>query len=173
MRLRFYYFFYFRLSRLLIKMSKPINMLTRPIATSLIWLQDNALPATYSQLVIPPSKLILLLNQYPFTISKKLFAIINSKKIQRIFSYLLILLHLAIILKWLLDQWLYPVKPTPPTWKFVLMYYCAVLFATGVVVGAKYTIHNNETVLMLNSALHIEQEFMIQGGLAIKVGESE
>ncbi|OXA49295.1 hypothetical protein Fcan01_15678 [Folsomia candida] len=87
----------------------------------------------------------------------------NSNKSRRTFLYFLIILHLMVILKWLLDQWLYPVNPPPETWKFVLMYYCLILFVTSVVIVAKYTIHNNETIFLLNSALQIEQDVMVQG----------
>ncbi|OXA54308.1 hypothetical protein Fcan01_11276, partial [Folsomia candida] len=133
------------------------------------WTRDLLLPSSNIPLVLNLSKMTIFLNQLPIKLNRGKFVLPNLTKCQRLVAILTILLHLVVVLKWVLDQWLYPTRPPSPTWKFVLMYYFITLFAAI----AAFIVHVNflkeETVFLLNSALQIEQDSNMKGNCIVHI----
>lgn len=127
------------------------------------WLRDWYAPSSYIPLVVRLAKWSLLLNQFPFTIHGKNFVIVTSRKFQRVSAILVLLLHLFVSLTWVIDQSRYPSNPPAPTWKFVLMYYCITVYASLVIFIITCSVRKEETVLLLNSAVQVEQNFISKG----------
>lgn len=98
-------------------------------------------------------------------IKKDQFVITNSKTCRLIVSNLIILLHLGVALKWVLEQWLNPVNPYPPIWKFVFIYYCITLFTACVLFVIHFSLLKKETISLLNSGIHVEQTVNSKGEL--------
>lgn len=103
----------------------------------------------------------------PLKISKKQFVITNSPK--GLASTVVIVLHLAVVLKWFLAQWLNVTSPPSPTWNFVLMYYYLTLFSAVLVIIVHFKLVKEELVLLLNSALRVDQDYNEKGEFISKV----
>lgn len=135
-----------------------------------------SLPSSNIPLVLSLSKLALFINQFPFTLTctREKFVLTNSKKYQRLWSTLGVLLHWSVALKWVLNQWIYPSNPPSPIWKFVLMYYFIILLAADVAFVIHLSLLKDETIFLLNSSIQLEQAFkgqIIKNTLVIHYGK--
>ncbi|OXA54299.1 hypothetical protein Fcan01_11279 [Folsomia candida] len=131
------------------------------------WTRHLPLPSSNIPLVLNLSKMAIFLHQLPFQLIKGKFMITNSTKYHRLTAILAIVLHLLVVLKWVLDQWLYPPRPAPPIWKYVLMYYFITLFAAIAAFIVHVTVLKKETIFLLNSALQIEQNSKSKGNYIV------
>lgn len=142
---------------------KSIKMVNAtPLFTSL---RDVLIPGSNVTPVLTLSKVILLLpNPLLFSINENQFATTNSKRYQRVSSTLVILLHLAVTLKWRLGQWVYPDNQSPiSTWKLVYIYYCITLYVAVLIFIGHLAFLKEETIALLNSAMQMEREVNAKG----------
>lgn len=108
----------------------------RIMAALLTWLRDMVIPSSNIPPLINLSEfLVHFPNQLPFIMKGQKFGNKKSKMFERAITTLLIMLHLGVALKWLLDQWFYPQSPPSPTWKIVFIYYCITLFCALTVIA--------------------------------------
>lgn len=142
----------------------PRKKMTRILASSVTWIRDFiSLPYSNIPIVVNFTKMTLFIDQLPFRMHKQRFVLTNANKRRGILAVLILLLHLGIILKWVLDQWLNPVNHSRTIWKFVLMYYCVTVFCTIMVFIAQLTLLKEETISLLNLALQIERDSSAKG----------
>lgn len=137
-------------------------------ASILTWLRDVFLPSSNISSVLNTSKVLFHPHHLPFRINKEQFVTTNSRKWAQVTPPLAILLHLAVTVKWILDQWLKPENPAFPIWKIVVMYYCATAFSAMLVFLAQLTFLKEEAVQLLNSTIQVEKDLIVKGGLKLK-----
>lgn len=121
-----------------------------------IRIRDVSLPSSNIPLVVSLTKTTLIVDQFPFRIHEGSFVHTNANKFRRLLAFSVILLHLAVVVKWVLDQWLNHVDE--PIWKFVLMYYYVTLACAVIGFTAHLTWLKSETVSLLNSAIQVERD---------------
>lgn len=92
------------------------------------------------------------------------FVITNTKKYHHVAPQVVTLFHLAVVVKWIIEQWLHPTNPAAAVWQFVHIYYCITLFVAGILFHAQFAILKEETVQLLNSGLQVEYGFNSGGG---------
>lgn len=156
-------FLYYRSNESFIKFKNTREKMTRTLKSFFTWIRDIFLPSSNIPLISSLAKMTLRIQQFPFTITKGTFVLTNLNQCWRILSTFIILLHIAVVLKWLLDQWLEPVNHSIPIWKFVLMYYCLTLFSATVAFTVHFTWLKGETIFLLNSALQVERNVKSKG----------
>lgn len=137
--------------------------MARSLVSLITWIRDISLPSSNIPLVVSLTKMTLIIDPLPIRISKDIFVITKDNKGRRLAAILVLLLHLAVVLKWVFDQWFAPVNRTAPIWKFVYIYYCMTLFSAVVVFIAHITLQNGETVSLLNTALQLERDSKSNG----------
>ncbi|OXA37733.1 hypothetical protein Fcan01_27550 [Folsomia candida] len=147
--------------------NKQIRFTSVPKAiTALHWPTNESLASSNIPIVTFHYWILLRLpNQLPFSMNQKKVVVKNSKNPRHLFLTLAIIVHNAVVFNWLVDQWWYPAEHVAPTWNFVFMYYCLILFFmyyclilfSGVMV---FVIHltylQEEVVILLNSSQNVE-----------------
>lgn len=137
--------------------------IARTFQSTVKWISNVCLPSSNIPLVVGLTKMSLIIDQLPFTLIKGTFVVTGKNQCRRISAVVVILFHLAVVLKWVLDNWLDTGEHSSPIWKFVLMYHCVSLFSSIMAFIVHITKLKGETIWLLNAALQIERDCRAEG----------